>query len=111
MDTTAIERLVGRENVPRVVAALTTIVEGSFTVCPARALTKSAVKERIAICLALLQRLKGDLKWSLPRVLDHIPEYLVYELQGVRYEPATGRTWTAGEQRTPGGLVLPGVSR
>ncbi len=107
MDTCAIERLVGRENVPRVVAALTSIVEASFVVCPARALTKRAAAERVAICLALLQRLKGDLKWSLPRALDHVPEYLVYELEGVSYAPATGRTWTAGARRTPGGLLVP----
>lgn len=106
MDTTAIARLVGQENVPRVVAALTTIVEGSFTVCPAARITRSAIQERIDICLALLQRLKGDLHWSLPRVLDHVSAYLVYELQGVRYEPSTGRTWAA-PTTTPEGLVLP----
>lgn len=109
MDTTAIERLCGAENVPRVVAALTLVVEGSFAVCPAR-LTRDAVKDRVALCLALLVRLKGDLKWSLPRALDHIPEYLVFELQGVKYEPATGSTWTAGgEKRSRGGLVLAGA--
>lgn len=104
MDAPALERLVGRENVPRVVAALTTIVESSFDVCPVRHLTRSAVKERVDICMRLLSRLKGELRWSLPKTLDHLAEYLVYELNGVSYTPTTATRWVP---RTPSGLLLP----
>lgn len=107
MDASAIAHVVGEENVTRVASELSSIVEASFVVAPVRRLTRSAIQERIDICLRLLRLLRGDLKWSLTKALDHVAEYLVYELNGVAYTPNPSSTWSPGPRRTPGGLILP----
>ncbi len=74
----------------RVTDAMTRAIDKSFETCPARR-TQSAIKERLDLCLALVQHLYGDLRWSLPRVLDYLEPYLRCELAGIAYNPAGER--------------------
>lgn len=55
--------------------------------------TGDETKRRFDICAKIFRELKGDLGWSLQRILDHLPTYLRNELDGVLYEPDSRKSW------------------
>jgi hypothetical protein len=57
-------------------------------------ITDREVKRRFAICAKIFEALRGDLKWSIARVLDHLPRYLRAELDGVSWMPDTRGAWS-----------------
>jgi hypothetical protein len=56
-------------------------------------MTGSEVRRRFGICERLVRQLRGDLGWGLQRVLDHLPQYLRSELDGVPWEPDRRTCW------------------
>ncbi len=50
-------------------------------------------RRRLALCEKIIRTLRGDMKWSLTRILDHLPEYLRAELDGESWEPSTRESW------------------
>jgi hypothetical protein len=55
--------------------------------------TGAEVRHRFAICERLVRQLRGDLRWGLVRVIDHLPHYLRYELDGQAWEPDRRTCW------------------
>lgn len=84
--------LIADDQLTRVTVAIERAIADSLAADRAR-VTRDEVRRRFSICERLLRQLRGDLKWGLQRVLDHIPRYLRYELDGVRWEPDARVTW------------------
>lgn len=59
-------------------------------------ITAGEIKRRTEMCLAIFKVLRGDLKWTVERILDFLPTYLRKQLDGAPWEPEARRaTWTA----------------
>ena len=71
-------------------------VPRSFAADGAR-MTGAEVRRRFGICERLFRQLRGDLGWGLVRVLDHLPDYLRCELDGVPWEPDRRTCWMPGD--------------
>lgn len=58
--------------------------------------TRAEMNRRVNICIEIFRILRGDLKWTVTRALDHMLEYLRNELDGVAWEPKAKRaSWFA----------------
>lgn len=84
--------LVTQDQVGRVTLAIERTIERSFREDGAR-MTGDEVRRRFEICERLLRHLRGDLGWGLQRVLDHLPEYLRRELDGIPWQPDARTVW------------------
>ena len=95
--------LVSENEVGRVALAFEDAIAASFafdqmqSVISIHRITQAEVKRRFEICAKIFEWCRGDLKWSVPRTLDHLPVYLRNELDGVQWQPSTRETW-AGQQ-------------
>lgn len=49
--------------------------------------TRSEIRRRTNMCWDLVLKLRGDLKWSVEKILDHLTAYLRCELDGIPYNP------------------------
>lgn len=88
-----VRTLVSGPDFGRIVNAVVASVELSFL--DGARTTRSEIRRRTDMCWDLVKRLRGDLKWSVPKILDHLTAYLRCELDGIPYNPeATGRVWT-----------------
>ena len=75
-----------QNQVARVLLSLELTIAVSFEEDGSR-VTGDEIRRRFAICERLMRELRGDLGWSLPRVLDHLPEIIndvTWPRQGVR---------------------------
>jgi hypothetical protein len=90
MESSKLKGLVEHHQVAQVGNAFFIAIADSFTADKSR-VTISETKRRFDICEGLFLRLRGDLKWSLPRALDMIPGYLRCELEGIAYDPSAQR--------------------
>ncbi len=87
--------LVQHDQIAKVVRGIETAVAQSFIderarqaiVLVGKAPTRDEVKRRGQICLRVFKELRGDLKWGVDRILDHLPYYLRCELDGVSWRP------------------------
>lgn len=53
---------------------------------------------RTEICVKIFRELRGDLKWTVERILDHLPGFLRKQLDGVPWEPEARRSsWGASK--------------
>lgn len=59
--------------------------------------TSDETKRRGNICLKIYRELRGDLEWGLQRAIDHLPQYLRSELDGVPWEPDQRKVWAPGD--------------
>lgn len=60
-------------------------------------LTQSETRRRFAICADIFKTLRGDLKWGIQRIVDHLPEYLRAELDGKSWQPEKRECWIPGD--------------
>jgi len=91
--------LVTQDQLGRVTAAIERAIDRSFREDASR-MTGDEVRRRFAICERLLRHLRGDLGWGLQRVLDHLPEYLRCELDGIPWQPDTRTVWVPADGQT-----------
>jgi hypothetical protein len=80
------------EQVQRAALGIERAVAGSFEADCAH-MTAAEVRRRFGICERLFRQLRGDLRWGLHRVLDHLPHYLRCELDGQAWEPDRRTIW------------------
>ena len=84
--------------IPKLVYAVEKAVVRSFEgrhgmiVVPGTA-TTSEQKLRVNMCLDIVKVLRGDMKWSWERIIDHIPGYLSKKLDGSDWEPSARAAW------------------
>ena len=98
--------MVREGDVPRVLEGFTDAVDLSFRTNPVRNLTKSEVRRRSKICADLFEMLKGDLDWSIPKIMDLLPIYLQCRLDGIQFNPEdVGDTWSASAVKRVHGVA------
>jgi hypothetical protein len=92
--------LVEDGNITKVVIGIEAAVLQSFETDQARtsplllrqvSITHDEVKRRGRICTQLFRELRGDLKWGVDRILDHLPSFLRKELDGIPWQPEARR--------------------
>lgn len=59
--------------------------------------TADELKRRVNLCLKIYREVRGDLEWGLQRAIDHLPSYLRFELDGVKWEPDQRKVWAPGD--------------
>ena len=107
MEPGVFANLVEGNQIPKLVAGISAAVSKSFDVdqqpghlilvTGVRRVTKEETDRRVKICVGIFKVLRGDLKWSLDRIVDHLPKYLRAELDGTSWEPsARAGLWTTG---------------
>lgn len=62
-------------------------------------ITQAEIKRRGEMCIKIFRMLRGDLKWTIERILDHLPQYLRKELDGLTWEPEARRASWYGPAR------------
>ena len=85
-----------KDELGRLTLGIEQAVTRSFAADGAR-MTGAEVRRRFGICERLFRQLRGDLGWGLVRVLDHLPEYLRCELDGMPWEPDRRTCWMPGD--------------
>jgi len=91
--TGSFKELVGSPaNVGKVTLGFEMAITTSFAI-DGSTMTTDEVKRRFQICERLFKQLRGDLSWGIERIIDHLAEYLRYELDGVSWEPDKRMTW------------------
>lgn len=76
---------------------ITKVVEKTFDTHPLTNITQREVKRRIEIALNLVARMRCDLKWSVQRTLDTLPQAMKAELDGVEWKPSRHAMWMPGD--------------
>lgn len=79
-------KLVAENDVGRVTNAFVEVIADSFAADKSRQ-TGAEIKRRFDLCSKIFENLRGDLKWTVSRALDHLPRYLRCELDGEPYDP------------------------
>lgn len=95
----------------RVVLIFEGAIEASLASHPLQHLTHAEVKRRFGICAGIFEVLRGDMKWSLARVSDHMTEFLKKELDGIAWKPSARSSWARGDdamQMAAGAVLEPG---
>lgn len=116
--------LITEDLVGRVTLFFERTIEGSFRTHPMRMgrMTQAEVKRRFEICCSIFEQLRGELKWGIDRIEQHLPTYFCAELDGAPWKPNTRTFWLPEDGAAPmvqdgaplepepddGGLVLPG---
>jgi hypothetical protein len=60
-------------------------------------ITDAEKARRVKLCVNIFKVLRGDMGWSLEKIVDHLPKYLRAELNGEPWEPAArAGLWTTG---------------
>ena len=87
-------------NFKRMCAGVTDVIERSFQrdrlLLIRPVINDTERRRRLSMCTKIIRTLRGDLKWSLVRILDHLPEYLRAELDGESWEPGARESWITG---------------
>lgn len=55
--------------------------------------TAAEKKHRATLCIEIARVLRGDCKWSVDRVVDHLPKYLLQAIDGIDWKPPTRNVW------------------
>jgi hypothetical protein len=82
-----------KQNLGRAVKAIEDMVAASFETHKMRAMTYAEVKRRFDMCVKIFAILRGDLKWSLEKAFDMMPNYLGCELDGAEWLPSARTMW------------------
>jgi hypothetical protein len=99
MDAGVFASLVEDQHViPRLVEAIERAVDRSFDgrhglIIVPGSRTRAEEMRRINICLDVFKVLRGDMKWSWQRAIDHVPQYLQKVLDGDDWEPEARAAW------------------
>lgn len=84
-------------DVGKVTNAFLSAIELSFVTnpMPSGVVSQNEVAHRFKLCDRIFMMLRGDLKWSIPKIVDILPTYLKCELDGVPYNPeSVGSSWS-----------------
>lgn len=79
-------------NLGKTTLGIQTAIELSFAQ-DGSTITQSEVKRRFRVCENIFKQLRGDMKWGIDRIIDHLPRYLRAELDGDAWEPDQRRCW------------------
>lgn len=89
-------QLIHSDDLGKVTRAFEDAIALSFITNPMKNPTQHEIKRRFNLCDKIFGTLRGDLKWSVPKIVDVLPTYLKCELDGVPYNPEdVGASWSA----------------
>lgn len=89
--------LVGnRVNLGKTTLGIQTAIELSYAQDGA-AITQWETTQRFKHCEKIFKVLRGDLKWGIDRIIDHLPRYLRAELDGDDWTPDSRQCWIAND--------------
>ena len=89
--------LISEDQVAHVTLAIERTILESFRADGSR-MTGDELRRRFGICERLVRHLRGDVRWGLQRVLDHLPRYLRCELDGVSWTPDAREVWVPEDE-------------
>lgn len=96
MDVGPFLQLVTEDKIPQVVAGIEAAVIASFAVdadrsnivmASGRRITSAEMKRRVEMCAEMFREVRGELKWSVARITDHLPDMLRKRLDGEEWRP------------------------
>lgn len=83
------------DDLGKVTGAFEESIALSFITNPMKNPTQAEIRRRFNLCDKIFSTLRGDLKWSVPKIVDVLPTYLKCELDGVPYSPEdVGASWS-----------------
>lgn len=89
------KKLIHNDDLGKVTLAFEEAIALSFVTNPMNKNTQLEIKRRFDLCDKLFTLLRGDLKWSIPKICDALPTYLKCELDNVPYTPESVRqSWS-----------------
>lgn len=91
MSIGSLASLIDENLVGVVTAKFTEIVAATFEKGHPR--TQDEVRRRFTITLKWFKIMRGDLKWTLVRIFDSLPDALKAELNGSDYTPDMRKVW------------------
>ena len=74
-------------------AGIIRAVNQSYTTAPVRERTDVGDRERVRLCIVLIRVMRGDMKWSVQRIVDNLAAALTARVQGESWEPAKNTAW------------------
>jgi hypothetical protein len=95
--------LVTEDLVGRVALLFEKTIEASWDSHPMRKMTQAEVKRRFGLCASIFERLRGDLKWGIDRIAQHLPAYFRAELDGAAWTPDSRTFWLPKDGAVPMG--------
>jgi hypothetical protein len=88
--------LVEPHQIRRALLGLATVVEASFDQDGSR-ITQDEVKRRLYLAADLFCELRRDVKWSVERILNELPNALRSKLDGTPWSPNAHALWKPGD--------------
>ena len=55
--------------------------------------TDAEDRDRARKCIDLIRIMRGDMHWSVPRIVDELPEALRTRVRGEHWEPSKTKAW------------------
>lgn len=95
-----LKELVAEEQIADVVQGIVSAVDASFREDGSRA-TGDEIRRRFNISIRILEELRGDLGWAMPRVLDHLARCLRCKLDGIPWTPDARALWGSPQSNDP----------
>lgn len=89
-------QLCSTDDIGKVTKAFLGAIQLSFVTnpMPSGEVPRTEIARRFRVCDKIFTTLRGDLHWSVPKIIDLLPTYLKCELDGVPYNPETvGSAW------------------
>lgn len=101
--------LVAANKMEEVFESFNEAIQRSFTTDnpPMRDIKRSEVVRRFGLCMKVFRVLRGDKRWSIPKIKDYLHTYLRCELDGATWEPDESRVWVPDADRR---VVVPSES-
>lgn len=93
MDAALVSLLTKPQDMKRVVEAVTTAVAISYVSHPVRNRTDAEDARRSRRAIAIVKTMRGDLKWSVSRTCDSLPQALQSDLSGIDWASARRSWW------------------
>lgn len=77
--------------------AVARTVQASFSSHPCINITKRELKRRVDMCTAIIEHTRGDMHWSVSKVVDHLLPFLKVALDGGDWRPGARAVWLEGD--------------
>ena len=84
-----------KETIGKLVLGCEKALRHSFDVRPMREITAFEKKRRASLAIEIARQLRGDCKWGVDKIVSHLPQYLVAEIDNVSWKPETRMIWSA----------------
>lgn len=92
-----LKSLVIERDIPIAEGIIADAIEYSFAHCPVREIKREEVKRRLQIAFKIFIELRAEMRYTLDRIENSLGTYLVFDIEGQKWEPLKRRTWVPGD--------------